>query len=189
MWIAATGLAVVVAVVGWRGTRWWRRGMSVLAIPLCGLATALMLNLWVGYFPTVQTAWNQVTAGPLPDQTDRATVTAMVQQHAIPAKGTVVKVTIPSDASHFAHRDELVYLPPAYYATNPPPKLPTVMMIGGEFNTPLTGYARATRSRRSTTSLPHITATLRCSCSSTPAGPSTTTPNASTARGAMRPTI
>lgn len=136
VWIAATGLAAVVAVVGWRGARWWRRGMSVLAIPLCGLATALMLNLWVGYFPTVQTAWNQVTAGPLPDQTDRATVTAMVQKHAIPAKGTVVKVTIPSDASHFAHRDELVYLPPAYYATNPPPKLPTVMMIGGEFNTP-----------------------------------------------------
>ena len=60
----------------------------------------------------------------------------MVVQHAIPAKGTVVPVTIPSDASHFAHREELVYLPPAYYATNPPPKLPTVMMIGGEFNTP-----------------------------------------------------
>ena len=39
-------------------------------------------------------------------------------------------------ASGFRHRGELVYLPPAWYATNPPPKLPTVMMIGGEFNTP-----------------------------------------------------
>jgi S-formylglutathione hydrolase FrmB len=136
VWIAATGVAAVVAVVGWRGARWWRRGLSVLAVPLCALATALMLNVWVGYFPTVQTAWNQLTEGPLPDQTDRATVAAMVQQHAIPAKGTVVKVTIPSAASHFAHRNEWVYLPPAYYATSPPPKLPTVMMIGGEFNTP-----------------------------------------------------
>jgi S-formylglutathione hydrolase FrmB len=136
VWIAATGLAAVVAIIGWRGARWWRRGMSVLAVPLCALSTALMLNVWVGYFPTVQTAWNQLTAGPLPDQTDRAAVTQMVVQHAIPAKGTVVSVTIPSTASHFAHRDELVYLPPAYYATNPPPKLPTVMMIGGEFNTP-----------------------------------------------------
>jgi S-formylglutathione hydrolase FrmB len=136
VWIAGTAMAAVVAIVGWHGARWWRRGMSVLAVPLCALSTALMLNLWVGYFPTVQTAWSQLTAGPLPDQTDRATVTQMVIQHAIPAKGTVVPVTIPFDASHFAHRDELVYLPPVYYATNPPPRLPTVMMIGGEFNTP-----------------------------------------------------
>lgn len=142
VWIAVTVLAAVVAIAGWRGARWWRRGMSVLAVPMCALATALMLNLWVGYFPTVQTAWGQFTAGPLPDQTDRATVTHMVVQHAVPAKGTVVPVTIPADASHFAHRQEFVYLPPAYYATNPPPKLPTVMMIGGEFNTP-TDWLRA----------------------------------------------
>ena len=40
------------------------------------------------------------------------------------------------DTVGFKHRGELVYLPPAWFATNPPPKLPTVMMIGGEFNTP-----------------------------------------------------
>jgi S-formylglutathione hydrolase FrmB len=60
----------------------------------------------------------------------------MVSRHAIPATGTVVKVTIPSTASHFKHREELVYLPPAYFASDPPPQLPAVMMIGGEFNTP-----------------------------------------------------
>jgi S-formylglutathione hydrolase FrmB len=110
--------------------------MAALSVPLCVLCSALMLNLWVGYFPTVATAWNQVTAGPLPDQTDRNTVAQMVSTHAVPANGTVVNVTIPSSASHFKHRDELVYLPPAYFASDPPPKLPTVMMIGGEFNTP-----------------------------------------------------
>ncbi len=136
VWIFLTGVAAVVAVVGWPGARWWRRGVSVLAVPLCLLCSALMLNLWVGYFPTVQTAWNQLTAGPLPDQTDRATVAQMVARHAVPPAGKVVPVTIPSDASHFKHRGELVYLPPAYFATNPPPQLPTVMMIGGEFNTP-----------------------------------------------------
>jgi S-formylglutathione hydrolase FrmB len=36
----------------------------------------------------------------------------------------------------FTHRGELVYLPPAYFRHQPPPTLPTVMMIGGEFNTP-----------------------------------------------------
>lgn len=136
VWISVTGLAVVAAIAGWRNTRWWRRGASLVAVPLCALCAALMLNLWVGYFPTVHTAWNQLTAGPLPDQTDQATLTQMVAKHAIPARGTVVSVSIPSAASSFRHRGEWVYLPPAYFATDPPPKLPTVMMVGGEFNTP-----------------------------------------------------
>jgi S-formylglutathione hydrolase FrmB len=136
IWTGLSGLAAGVLVAGWRGARWWRRGVSAVALPLCLLCTALALNIWVGYFPTVQTAWNQLTAGPLPDQTDPVTVIAMQKQHTIPAKGTVVPVTIPATASGFKHRGELVYLPPAWYATNPPPHLPTVMMVGGEFNTP-----------------------------------------------------
>jgi S-formylglutathione hydrolase FrmB len=54
----------------------------------------------------------------------------------MPAKGTVVPVDIPPSASGFKHRGELVYLPPAWYATDPPPPLPAVIMIGGEYNTP-----------------------------------------------------
>ena len=73
VWIFLTGVAAVVAVVGWRGARWWRRGLSMLAVPLCLLCSALMLNLWVGYFPTVQIAWNQLTAGPLPCGMGRCT--------------------------------------------------------------------------------------------------------------------
>ena len=136
IWIGLTGVALGVALFGWRGSRWWRRGVSVLAVPLCAISSLLALNLWVGYFPTVQTAWNQLTAGPLPDQTDPATVVAMQKSGTLPTRGTVVPVTISDAASHFKHRDELVYLPPAWYASNPPPKLPTVMMVGGEFNTP-----------------------------------------------------
>ena len=136
IWITATGAAAVVLVAGWRSARWWRRGAGVAAVPLAALCSALALNLWVGYFPTVQTAWNQLTAGPLPDQTDQATVVAMQKARRIPARGTVVPVDIGSSASGFKHRGELVYLPPAWYASNPPPHLPTVMMIGGEFNTP-----------------------------------------------------
>ncbi|HME76636.1 MAG TPA: alpha/beta hydrolase-fold protein [Mycobacterium sp.] len=141
-WIACSGAAVVISVLGWRGAAWWRRGASLLAVPLCLLSTALVLNLWVGYFPTVQTALNQLTAGPLPDQTDLATVNAMAANGAQPRHGSLVPVTIPYDASHFKHRGELVYLPPAWFASTPPPQLSTVMMIGGEFNTPA-DWARA----------------------------------------------
>lgn len=136
IWIGLSGFAFAVLVAGWRPARWWRRGVSLAALPLSLLCAALALNLWVGYFPTVQTAWNQLTAGPLPDQTDEVTVTAMQRERKIPPKGTVVPVDISDNASGFRHRGELVYLPPAWFATNPPPKLPTVMMIGGEFNTP-----------------------------------------------------
>jgi len=136
IWIGLSGVATGVLIAGWRGARWWRRGVSAAAVPVCVLCSALALNLWVGYFPTVQTAWNQLTAGPLPDQTDPVTVVAMQQRHTIPPKGTVVPVNIPDAGSGFKHRGELVYLPPAWYATDPPPPLPTVMMVGGEFNTP-----------------------------------------------------
>lgn len=144
VWIALTGVAAVTAVVGWRGTRWRRRTFSVLAVPASLLCAALSLNLWVGYFPTLHMAWSQFTAAPLPDQTDRAEVSAMQLTGTVPAKGAVVPVTISADGSKFAHRRELVYLPPAWFATNPPPALPAVMMIGAEFNTP-TDWLRAGR--------------------------------------------
>ena len=136
IWIGLTGFAAAVLVAGWRHARWWRRSVTLAALPLSLLCAALALNLWVGYFPTVQTAWNQLTAGPLPDETDQVTVAAMQQQRRIPPKGTVVAVNIDERASGFRHRGELVYLPPAWYASYPAPKLPTVMMLGGEFNTP-----------------------------------------------------
>ncbi|WP_428339979.1 alpha/beta hydrolase [Mycobacterium sp.] len=135
-WIAGTGAAAAVLVLGWRTAHWWRRSAALLSVPLCLLSAALTLNLWVGYFPTVQTAWDQLTSGPLPDQTDAAGIAAMTAAGRQPTHGSVVPVAIPDDASHFKHRGEVVYLPPAWFASSPPPQLPTVMMIGGEFNTP-----------------------------------------------------
>ena len=54
----------------------------------------------------------------------------------MPAKGVVVPVAISAETSKFRHRGELVYLPPAWFASVPPPKLPVVMMVGAEINTP-----------------------------------------------------
>jgi S-formylglutathione hydrolase FrmB len=136
LWIAMSGLAAAVLLLGWPGARWWRRGLAVLSVPLCVLCATLALNDWVGYFPTVLAAWNQLTSGPLPDQIDRLRVTEMQVAGTKPSKGVVVPVNTNADASHFAHRQELVYLPPAWFGSNPPPKLPTVMMISSAFNTP-----------------------------------------------------
>jgi S-formylglutathione hydrolase FrmB len=136
VWVAVTGLAAGVAVLGWNSAARWRRGVSIVAVPASARCAGLAVNLWVGYFPTVQTAWGQLTGGPLPGQTDHATVATMVASRAIPAQGKVLPVTTPSSGSNFKHRGELVYLPPVYFSSNPPPALPAVMMIGGQFNTP-----------------------------------------------------
>ena len=83
-----------VLLLGWPGARWWRRGLAVLSVPLCVLCATLALNGWVGYFPTVLAAWDQLTSGPLPDQIDRLRVTAMQVAGTKPAKGVVVPVNI-----------------------------------------------------------------------------------------------
>lgn len=136
VWIALTALAAGVLAFGWRRARWWRRGVSALALALCLLCAVSGINVWTGYVPTVQSGWDRLIGNRLPGQTDEAAVVAMRERGAKPARGTIVAVTIPADASGFKHRDELVYSPPAWYAANPPPKLPAVMMIGGEFGTP-----------------------------------------------------
>ena len=104
VWLALTGLAVGVAALGWRSADWRRRGASLLTVPLTMLCAALMLNLWVGYFPTFSTAWGQLTGGPLPGQTDHATIAKMVAARSVPAKGKLVPVDIPATESKFAHR-------------------------------------------------------------------------------------
>ncbi|WP_301333723.1 alpha/beta hydrolase [Mycolicibacterium frederiksbergense] len=135
IWIGLTGSAVAVGVPGWRGSHWLRRTAAVAAVPLCLLSVGVAVNLWVGYFPTAPALWNELTAGPLPDETDLATALDQRERGEIPSHGALVSVTIPDDESGFKHRDELVYLPPAWFAASAP-TLPVVMMIAGEFNTP-----------------------------------------------------
>jgi S-formylglutathione hydrolase FrmB len=136
LWLWTTVFAATLAIVllGWRSARWPRRGLSVLAIPLTLLAVLLTLNQWVGYYPTVPAAWNALTAGPLPHQVDAEALPSL--RNTTPESGRLVEVAIPDTASGFKHRDEYVYLPPQWFAGATPPRLPVIMMIAGEFNTP-----------------------------------------------------
>ena len=136
LWVGLTGLAVAVLLMGWRGTRWWRRAVSVLAIPMAFFCAALVVNQWLAYLPTVGAAWDRATGAPLSGETDQAGVSEMQREGAAPAKGTIVSVSTPNHASGFKHRKEMVYLPPAWYTSNPPPPLPVVVMIHAEFGHP-----------------------------------------------------
>jgi hypothetical protein len=96
VWIALVGVAMAVLILGWRGARWWRRGLSILAVPLCLLCSLLVLNQWIGYFQTAQSAWDQFTSVPLPNQADKATVTTLAAKGSKPPHGSLVPVVIPT---------------------------------------------------------------------------------------------
>jgi S-formylglutathione hydrolase FrmB len=135
VWIGVSAAAVPTVVLGWRSARPRQRVLSALAVPLSLVCVGLMLNDWVGYFPTVDEAWSQLTAGPLPDQVDAAGLPALAGTGRTMTTGRVVGVDIPATSSHFGHREEYVYLPPAWF-TPGHAALPVLMMISGEFNTP-----------------------------------------------------
>jgi S-formylglutathione hydrolase FrmB len=135
-WDVMVGFAAAVLVFGWRGSAWWRRLVSVLAVPLAVACAFAALNTATGYLPTVKAAWQRLTEAQPEQWIDQDELAAMVKSGEQPSRGTVVSVTIPGAASGFAHRTELVYLPPAWFASTPPPRLPAVMMIGAEFSHP-----------------------------------------------------
>jgi S-formylglutathione hydrolase FrmB len=135
-WIAATGFAIAVAIMGWPSARWWRRAVAFVAIPLAAISAAVALNVSLGYLPTVRSAWDMATGVQPPDWIDEGQLADLVHDGARPTRGTIVTITVPDDQSGFAHRQEMVYLPPAWFASSPPPRLPAVMMMGGEMGHP-----------------------------------------------------
>jgi S-formylglutathione hydrolase FrmB len=153
VWTALGAATIAVAALGFRSAHWWRRGVSLLAIPLVVVSALTVLNQWVGYYPTLQKAWGDLTSGPLPDQISAKDLPGLRNTH--PETGKVVTVEIPDTGSGFKRRSEYVYLPPIWFTGNTPPKLPAVMMIAGEFSNPsnwirtgnaisvLDGYAKA----------------------------------------------
>ncbi|MGH3724344.1 MAG: alpha/beta hydrolase [Mycobacterium sp.] len=135
VWIGFAAAALVLLIAGWTHTRWARRAATALAVPLCLLAAATVLNQWIDYYDTLRLAWAAVSAGPLPDETDLADAQDLKGKGA-KATGRVVPVEIPADISGFRHRTEYVYLPPAWFAQPAPPELPVVVMISGAWSTP-----------------------------------------------------
>ena len=135
-WTAMLGFAATVLIAGWNCSAWWRRLVSVLAVILVVVSGFAALNTATGYLPTVRAAW-QLFTGTEPEQwIDESQLGALQQKGETPIRGTVVRVRIPGDASGFPHRTEVVYLPPAWFSSNPPPRLPVVIMMSGEFSSP-----------------------------------------------------
>ncbi len=135
LWIGVFVATPAIFALGWRSARWWRRGVSALTIPVSVVCVGLVLNQWVGYFPTVSQFWGTITSGPLPGQISETDLAGLRGKGPTMTTGRIVEVDTPDTASHFTHRQEYVYLPPTWFNGPQPPALPAIMMIAGEFNT------------------------------------------------------
>lgn len=135
-WVAMLGFAVVVLVCGWTDSPGWRRLAALISVPLTGVCVLAALNTATGYLPTVGVAWQRLTHTQPAQWIEESQLSAMQRGGQQPTRGVVVRVNTPSTASGFTHRTEVVYLPPAWFSSNPPPQLPALIMMGGEFNHP-----------------------------------------------------
>jgi S-formylglutathione hydrolase FrmB len=133
------GLAgLTLAVVGWPGQRWWRRGVAVLAAVGVVLGAANGVNHVYEAYPTVASAL-QLPPG------DRADVDRLFREGPaapaapadwtpstrMPAHGSLTQVVIPATASGFPARPGWVYLPPAYLSADRP-LLPVWVLLSGQ---------------------------------------------------------
>ncbi|MGW7683010.1 alpha/beta hydrolase [Kribbella sp. NPDC054772] len=133
LWFGLAVAALIVLAAGWRTAQWWRRGTAVLAAALAALVCANGVNQFVGYYPTIDSAVNDWTNTPLPGQVSMAGIAHDAGSKKLPAAGRLVAVNIPATFSHFHHRQELVYLPPAWFGGGRHrPALPVVELVGGE---------------------------------------------------------
>jgi len=133
VWFGLMAGALLILVFGWRKARWWRRLTAVLAFALALLNCANGLNQFVGYYPTVGAAIADLERRPQPGQMSLSQLHASTGDGAEARRtGALVAVDIPSTTAGFHPRQELVYLPPAWFRGPQRPVLPAVEMIGAE---------------------------------------------------------
>lgn len=135
IWSAIFGISLLVLILGWMDSHWTRKITSIVATVAALLSIGLALNYWLGYYPTINQAISDLTSDPLPDEIKSEDLPKYEGKGATMQHGVVVKFYSPDDISGFKHRDEYIYLPPAYFYPHKP-SLPVLLMIGGEFNSP-----------------------------------------------------
>lgn len=125
-WVALGFLGVAVALTSLFGTKWWRKVLALVSVPVFLLASAAGINVDFGQFATVRDALGIARFTAL--DTSPATGDDAL-------KGTVGKVTIPATVSGFVPRQALVYLPPAARVAQPP-VLPVIEFFSGQPGSP-----------------------------------------------------
>lgn len=142
LWVPAAFAASLIAIWNLWHSRWWRKVIAVLAIPLFAGVAALGVNAAYGLNPTLGSMFHISTADPIavptPDPADAADPAeplylTWTPPADLPAKGEVgvVEGGVPNTVSGFPARPAQLYLPPAALVTDAP-RLPLVVMMMGQ---------------------------------------------------------
>ena len=130
-WVPAAFAAITVAIWNLWHSRWWRKLVAMLAIPLFAATAALGINAAYGLSPTlgsmlhISTADTIDIAPPDPDQTTdpaESLYLTWTPPPDLPAKGSIgiVEGGVPNTQSGFPARPAQIYLPPAALVTDAP---------------------------------------------------------------------
>jgi len=125
-WVSLLFGGLAVSVISLVGTKWWRKVLAILSVPVFLLACAAGINVDFGQFATVRDALGIARYTAL--DTSPATGSDAL-------KGTIGTVTIPATVSGFVPRKALVYLPPAARVKKPP-VLPVIEFFSGQPGSP-----------------------------------------------------
>ena len=158
-WVPAAFAGFMLAIWNLWHSRWWRKLVAVIAVPVFALTALLGINAAYGLDRTIGDLLGVSTVGTIdvdgPDDPSAADPTEPVYltwtpPADLPAAGAVgvVDPGIPNTVSGFSARPAQVYLPPAALVANAP-RLPLVIMMMGQPGEPdarfigevLEGYA------------------------------------------------
>lgn len=147
-WVSAAFAGTFLAGANvWR-TRWWRKAVAGVFVPVIVVTAAAGINLDYGAYRTVSDALGLTAVPALSAPHQSAASSSMDPQlgahwqapAGMPSQGTVGTVEIPGTVSHFAARPAMVYLPPAALVAHPP-TLPVVMLFPGQPGSPSDVFA------------------------------------------------
>ena len=142
LWVAAASAGITVAIWNLWHSRWWRKLIAVLAIPLFAATAVFGINAAYGLNPTIGSMLHISTATtidldppdapPTGDPAEPLYLT-WTPPPGMPATGAtgLVEGGVPNDVSGFPARPAQVYLPPSALVEEPP-RLPLVIMMMGQ---------------------------------------------------------
>ncbi len=141
-WAPAAFAGIAVAIWNLWRSRWWRKLIAMLAVPLFAATAALGVNAAYGLNPTLGSMLHLSTADPIPvpspdpaDATDPAEplYTTWTAPAGMPETGRIgtVEGGVPNTVSGFPARPAQLYLPPAALVDEAP-RLPLVIMMMGQ---------------------------------------------------------
>jgi poly(3-hydroxybutyrate) depolymerase len=144
-WLCVPAAFAAIAIAIWNlwHSRWWRKLIAVIAIPLFALAAVFGINAAYGLNPTLGSMLHISTAGTIdpPDAHDPDTTADPTEPlyltwtppDGMPATGVTgfVEGGVPNTNSGFPARPAQIYLPPAALVADAP-RLPLVVMMMGQ---------------------------------------------------------